>query len=296
MVQLRYSTNQTSIRVGQPVQSQAPSHHPAPMHPNPSSAPVNQHVNIRINSRPVNTLSPTTVNHAATSLPGVSIIVCTNRPSFIDRVMANYSRQTYPIKELIVILNNNSMSPEEWWSKSPGGFDIRIFQQDESKSLGECLNFGVEQCSYDYIAKFDDDDYYGPNYLIHQMQAMIAADADLTGKATWYLYFERSNTLAVFIRHPENSYVNYVTGATLLVKKEVFNSIRFSSLNAGEDVDFVAVCKEHGLRIYSTDKADFVGIRRAVTSSHTWQEPDEQILTQCRVVAITDNYVSWVDS
>lgn len=214
----------------------------------------------------------------------------------MDRVLDNYSRQNYQEKELIVILNNNSMNIEHWLNRCSALSNVQIYQQDESRSLGECLNAGIEHCRYDYVAKFDDDDYYGPNYLQRQMQAIVSFQADIVGKSTWYLYFEKSNTLAVFSRHPENSFVNYVTGATLLIKKDVFNTIRFSAMNACEDVDFVANCKEHGFRIYSTDRSDFVGIRRALTSSHTWQEADEHILIQCQVVAHTNNYISWANS
>lgn len=297
MVQLRFTNNQTSIRVGQPpeVQPRTNPITPAPVYtPAPAPAPATTRVNIKINHHPVHSAGPEPVEPAV-NLPGVSIIVCTNRPEFMERVIANYTRQAYLEKELIVVLNNNAMNPDHWHSHTAGYSNIHIFQVDESRSLGECLNTGIDHCAYDYVAKFDDDDYYGPNYLTHQMRAMLDNNADVVGKATWYLYFERSNTLALFCRHPENSFVNYVTGATLLIKKEVFNGIRFSAMTVGEDVDFVAVCKEHGLRIYSTDKADFVGIRRALISSHTWQESDEHILAQCQVVANTDNYIRWAN-
>lgn len=294
MVQLRFSSNQTSIKVGQPPQPPVNIAPPSPAYSEP--APANPHVNIRINPRPNHQPAPDPVEPAPAALPGVSIIVCTNRPEFMDRVLANYSRQVYAEKELIVVLNNNSMSLDQWRSQTSGYPNVQIFQQDESRSLGECLNSGIEHCTYDYVAKFDDDDYYGPNYLVRQMRAMIGNNADIVGKATWYLYFEKSSTLAVFFRHPENCFVNYVTGATLLIKKEVFNQIKFSAMTVGEDVDFVAVCKEHGLKIYSTDKADFVGIRRALTSSHTWQESDEHILAQCQVITHTENYIRWANA
>ena len=41
---------------------------------------------------------------------GVSIIVCTNRPQFLDNILQNYYRQRYKVKELIIILNQDSMN------------------------------------------------------------------------------------------------------------------------------------------------------------------------------------------
>lgn len=295
MAHIRINNNQTSIRVGQKPPDQAATNRQA-VYSQSTADPSNTHINIRINPRPNQTMPQSMPIIQQSDLPGVSVLVCTNRPEFIERVFANYSRQTHPEKELIVILNNNSMRLEQWQSQAAGYSNIQIYQQDENKSLGECLNAGIQYCRYDHVAKFDDDDYYGPNYLQRQMQAMVSFHADIVGKATWYLYFENSTTLAVFSRHPENSFVNYVTGATLLIKKDIFNSVQFSAMNVGEDVDFVAVCKEHGFRIYSTDRSDFVGIRRALTSSHTWQESDDHILAQCQVIAHTKNYISWANS
>ena len=40
---------------------------------------------------------------------GVSIIIATMRQEYMDIVFKNYSKQTYPKKELIVILNDDSM-------------------------------------------------------------------------------------------------------------------------------------------------------------------------------------------
>lgn len=296
MVQIRFSTSPTSIKVGQPLPASPAHNDPPPTSPPPIIFPENGHINIRINPRPQHAPPPAPIEPVAPDAPGVSVLVCTNRPEFMERVLANFSRQNYSNKELVVVLNKNSMQPADWYARTAGYSNIRILQQDEHRSLGECLNAGIEQCSYDYVAKFDDDDYYGPHYLQRQMQAMLSANADIVGKATWYLYFERSSTLALFSRHPENAFVNYVTGATLLIKKEIFNSIRFSAMNVGEDVDFVAECKEHGFRIYSTDRSDFVGIRRPLTSSHTWQEADEHILNQCQIVAHTDNYLNWANA
>lgn len=296
MVQIRFSTSATSIKVGQPLPATPAYNDPPHAAPAQPLFPENGHINIRINPRPQHVPPPAVVEPVAPDAPGVSVLVCTNRPDFMERVLANFSRQNYPNKELVVVLNNNSMQPADWYARTAGYSNIHIMQQDEHRSLGECLNNGIEHCTYDYVAKFDDDDYYGPNYLRRQMQAMLSANADIVGKATWYLYFERSSTLALFSRHPENAFVNYVTGATLLIKKEIFGNIRFSAMNVGEDVDFVAECKEHGLRIYSTDRADFVGIRRALTSSHTWQEADEHILNQCQIVAHTNNYLNWVNA
>ena len=82
-----------------------------------------------------------------TLLPGVSVICSTNRPGFMEQVFANYLRQTYLPREFIIVLNNNSMNIEKWRAKAAPYADIRVYQLDENISLGECLNYAIEQAN-----------------------------------------------------------------------------------------------------------------------------------------------------
>ncbi len=61
-------------------------------------------------------------------------------------------------------------------------------------SLGKCLNFAVDKSKYDIIAKFDDDDYYGPKYISDTIKAFESTDAKVVGKTTNFIYFvEKKN-------------------------------------------------------------------------------------------------------
>ena len=128
--------------------------------------------------------------------PGVSIMTCTNRPSRMENVIRSYLRQRYQPKELIIILNNNSMSRKEWQWRVKGYSGIKVFQLDEKVSLGECYNSAVEHASFDYVAKFDDDDYYAPNFLGGEMAAFDYTYADIVGKSA------RSFTSRTFLPWP----------------------------------------------------------------------------------------------
>ena len=73
-----------------------------------------------------------------TQQQGVSIITCSNRPECRDNILANFFRQDFSPKELLIILNSNSMNLREWrmWT---AGFPAAVFQVDESQSQA-CLN------------------------------------------------------------------------------------------------------------------------------------------------------------
>lgn len=51
------------------------------------------------------------------SKPGVSIITCTNQPGFFMNILNNYRIQRYKPKELIIIINKDSINLKEWRKK-----------------------------------------------------------------------------------------------------------------------------------------------------------------------------------
>lgn len=225
---------------------------------------------------------------------GVSVITCTKRPQYRQRLLQNYLRQEHHPKELIVVLHCSSPEFKVW----ARGFDnlagIRVLHTDESLSLGACFNLGVSQARYEYIAKFDDDDYYAPRYLTNAVKASIYAGAELVGKSTRFVYFERTGTLALV--HPgfEFVYVPYVVGATLLIKREVFDKVNFPDLTVGEDSLFQAACLRKGCRISANYCFNYVTIRHKDAASHTFRIDDEEYLKLGRVVARTSDFVPFI--
>ncbi|WML35843.1 glycosyltransferase family A protein [Clostridium sp. OS1-26] len=216
-----------------------------------------------------------------TSQPGVSIIVPTNKSKYINSIFKNYNRLIYPYKELIIILNNDKLNIKDYKMKAEGLKDVRIFQLGENYTLGECLNLGIEQSKYDYISKIDDDDYYGAYYLIDLMNVFKYTDAQITGKATCFIYFQNNNNLGIFLPNYENRYVNHLAGGTILFKKEVFKKVKFRSLNIGEDNYFLNDCSSAGLKIFSSDKYNYVYMRNKNLHEHTWQISQKELLTSC---------------
>jgi len=226
------------------------------------------------------------------SFRGVTIVTCTKRPNYLQNILDNYMRQNFYPKELIIIINNNAISPVLWKQETTRYPNVRVLRMDEKIGQGLCLNYAANQASYDYIAKFDDDDYYSPHYLTHSVNALEKTGAGLVGKASWFLYFENSRTLALFAPGNEDTFVNKVTGATMVIRKSVIQQIRFRNLDAGEDVEFCRDCVRNNIRIYSTNRYNFVGIRRTNIHSHTWQDSEARILQDCQIIAHTDDYQS----
>lgn len=232
-----------------------------------------------------------------TSQAAVSIIVPTNKPKYINNIFKNYARFSYLYKELIVILNNNKLNLKDYKIKAKDLKEVRIFQLDESCTLGECLNFGIEQSKYNYVSKMDDDDYYGSNYLLDLMNVFKYTDAQLIGKTSRFIYFEDNNTLSIREPNHENRYVSRrIGGGTLTFEKEIFEKVKFRSIKShGTDAYFLKDCSDTKIKMFSADKYNYVYMKHKNLDEHTWKISMEKIMKYpIKQVLITTNFIPFV--
>lgn len=227
---------------------------------------------------------------------GVSVITCTNKPAFMNNIFANYKNQTFHKKELIIVLNNNAMNIQNWRKKANAYQHVSIYQLPQSTSLGHCLNFAVKYSKYEYIAKFDDDDFYAPKYLSDSIRLFKTTKADIIGKRSYFTYFEHKHMLMIRFPNQENRFVPLVHGGTFIVKREVFKRVKFADRSIGEDVRFLLDCARKGFRIYSGSRYHYAYIRRPYGKHHTWKVSDNYILKACKFYSYTDNYKTMVQS
>ncbi len=227
---------------------------------------------------------------------GFSVITVTNNELFIDNIFENYNRQILESKELIIILNKNSLNIDKYKSKAKTYSNVRVYRIDEKVSLGYCLNFAVNISEYNIIAKFDDDDYYGSKYLLSSVEAFKQTGAKVIGKASHLVYFQHSKLLAIRDPNRENRYVGFVNGSTLMFKKSVFEKVRFANVSIGEDTQFCKNCIRKGIGIYSSNMYHHVYIRRKSMASHTWKVSDRFLLERfCKPIMRTTDYISYAD-
>ncbi len=229
------------------------------------------------------------------SREGVTIVTCTNKLDYLDNIFANYDRQEYRDKELIIVLNNNLLSIEEWREEARKHPAVTVYQVDEKEGLGDCLNFAIEKAEFDYVAKFDDDDYYAPAYVEDTINAFTYSGADIVGKRSYYVHVEKSGALALMLPGREHCFVKHVGGPTITFRRSVFHKVRFATGKGhGRDVRFLQDCLANGFTIYSADRFNFALIRRASQDLHTWTIADEEFLASAQIIAHTDEYIPHV--
>lgn len=235
------------------------------------------------------------ISNEEASKQKISVICCTNRDNTKSSILNNYLAQTFPNKELIIILNNNQLSIESWKKYFAGYDDISIYKIDQSTSLGNCLNFGVSKSKYPIISKFDDDDYYGKEYLLDSVKPFLYTDAMIVGKYTTYVYFKQHKLLAIRNPKRENRFSYRVEGSTLLFRKSLFNKINFRNKNLGEDIQLCKDCIAIGQKIFSNNKLHHVYIRHGNTHKHTFGISDSMYINLCKKITVTEDYKKYLN-
>ncbi|MNJ51474.1 hypothetical protein D3C77_467790 [compost metagenome] len=123
---------------------------------------------------------------------------------------------------------------------------------------------------------------------------MHKANADIVGKRAHYMYLRGSKTLILRFHQDENRPVTKLPGATLLMKRNVFNKVQFPHQNVGEDDLFCLRSKKQGYKVYSAGRYNFVAVRRKNSSGHTWVISDKKLLSHHKRIPNVQNFKKFV--
>ncbi|MFM9798085.1 glycosyltransferase [Aeromonas dhakensis] len=216
--------------------------------------------------------------------PLVSIVMCTNRPHNIDLMINNFIQQKYDRKELIVIINTSDVDLKSINEKLSKIKNHKLLQMADSFTLGECLNKAVELSSGDVIAKLDDDDIYGSHYITDAVLALEYSGADVVGKDSHLAYVESMDKTFLIRNDKDCRFSDFIIGASLIIRKEVFEKVTFHNKNKGEDSQFLADCKEKNILIYSSDIYNYITIRSKNLDNHTWKIDDQAFVKNAQFI------------
>lgn len=224
----------------------------------------------------------------------ISIITCTMRDHYMEAVFKNYNSQVWEEKELIIVLNKDSMDISKWRKRAQDFPNVSVFQLPEEVTPGECQNYAICRSKYDIIAKFDDDDFYSKYYILEQMKAFKEKNADIVGKRDIYYYLEGDKKLVKTKFNMQNQFVDRVIDSSLMFRKDILDSIKFSKDNLSYDSHFQKECYQKGLKIYSTSRANYTVVRRKDLQSHTWKITDKSIKRMYNVIGEVADFKKYV--
>ncbi|WP_278235354.1 glycosyltransferase [Isoptericola sp. AK164] len=209
----------------------------------------------------------------------VTALVSTNRPHQLDHVLRSVGSQE-GVDVQLALLTHGFTEPEadlRLRAKEAGIQDLVLLQAEQEVPLGACLNRLAGVADGDVVAKMDDDDLYGPQYLSDQLYALDYSAADVVGKQAHYMYLESQDATLLRFADREHRYTDFVMGPTIVARRDLADSVRFAETSTGEDTGFLRGVADAGARIYSADRFNFVQMRSGA-GQHTWTVTDAELL------------------
>ena len=143
--------------------------------------------------------------------------------------------------------------------------------------FGHVLAGASSAANGEWIAKMDDDDWYGKEHISDLLLATSYSDADLVGKGSEFVYLTEENL--TIRRDLGDSEVESRTigGGAMLVKAEIFSEIYgWRELSRGVDVALIDDVVSNGGRVWRTHPFGY--LLRRTKNQHTWEVDDSYFL------------------
>jgi glycosyltransferase involved in cell wall biosynthesis len=203
---------------------------------------------------------PHVIGKSSMTVPRVSIITPTfNRSHYLPLLTKCVLNQTVSDFEWLIL--DDSPQPSRFMQ---GLSDPRIFYEhtDKKTTIGSKRNRLIEKSRADIIAHFDDDDFYGEEYLAKMISAMNESRMDMVKLVGFFLYSKLYKTLGywdlmtklgphwMWSAEPpsivtltdahgpdfKDNHLGY--GFSYLFRKTVWESGPFAEIDFNEDVTF----------------------------------------------------------
>ena len=217
-------------------------------------------------------------------LPTVTVLVATRRPHRLADVVEMLGRQDYPCLEFVVGLHGDGFDRREAEARlSALPHSGRTVSVAADRSLGEVLNAALGAAGGTLVAKFDDDDEYGPEHLWDLVLAAEYSGAAAVGKGSEYVYLADADcTVRRFAGFGERwidpQRQSVAGGATLFRRDALEAAGGWRAMNVGEDKAVVQDIAAQGGKVYRTHGAGYLLVRHG--GDHTWAAADSYFLEQ----------------
>ncbi len=217
-------------------------------------------------------------------LPTVTVLVATRRPHRLADAVRTLKHQTYPHLEVVVGLHGNGFDRRETEIQLAAlPHRGRTVSVAPDRSLGEVLNAALGAANGTLIAKFDDDDEYGPEHLWDLVLAAEYSGAAAVGKGSEYVYLAGTDcTVRRFAGFGErfiDPQRQSVAGGAVLFRRDALEAAGgWRAMDVGEDKAVVQDIAAQGSKVYRTHGAGYLLVRHG--GDHTWDAADSYFLEQ----------------
>ena len=193
----------------------------------------------------------------------------------VERITAIVAAQDHPRVELVLALHGDGFTDSD--PTSLDGLPMVVLRFSADAMFGNVLSEASAAASGEWLAKMDDDDWYGTEPLTDLVTAADYSSADLVGKGSEFVYLE-DDDLTVR-RDLGNSEVESRTlaGGTLLVRSEALRATHgWRGLPRGVDVALINDVVAAQGRVWRTHPFGY--LLRRTGGGHTWRVDDRYFL------------------
>lgn len=208
----------------------------------------------------------------------VSILIPVwNGEQFVDRCFESIVSQTYADFEVIIVDDGSTDKTKDLlsqWKQRDGRFTYYLC---EHKGIVGALNYGLDRCNGEFIARMDIDDEMVPDRLEKQLAYLSkhneydliggAMIDNVTGKMAYHI--PQDGTLKYSLYHPQ------ILHPGLMMRKSSLNRVNLRYIEGTDDYEDVVLFIEaliRGLKLRNT--GDVAVIRHRHDKQVTREKPD----------------------
>lgn len=184
----------------------------------------------------------------------MKIAVCT--PTYNRRWTWEWSKLCFDMQDysdLVWIVIDNSDTPEQSWEISQTHPKVKYTHVEGKRPIGELRNICIQEALFtdaDYIAFWDDDDFYVPHRFSHALNVLAEKDCEYVGCSLLYLLLVRENVIVQVGPYGEN----HSTAASWVIRRSYAEKNRFDDLAVkGEETVFMRNWRTKMATIEPTD-------------------------------------------
>lgn len=208
--------------------------------------------------------------------PAVTITLPTRRPELLDLWTAVIAAQTYRPLQVVVGLHGSHWSAdhEDRISQVLADADVTVVfaRVGDDAVLGDVLNATVARADGDVLVKWDDDDLYSTNHVMDLLRVRHYSGATIVGKAAEFVYLQGADRTIRRDQGPVELFSPTLAGGTLAIdRRDIVEVGGWGPLRQGVDAGIISRVRRSGGTSYRTAGFGYLMIRRANSSSHTWQ-------------------------
>ncbi|MFD0665722.1 glycosyltransferase [Thermocatellispora tengchongensis] len=204
----------------------------------------------------------------------VTVVMSSMRPHLLGGALRQIARQRHVQVEVVLGLHGVAQTDERV-RRAVAGFPLplTVVEAPAATPFGELLHRAAERAGGDHLAKWDDDDWYGPEHLADLLLAKTYSGADVVGTAAEFFYLEPLKATVRRTDYTSEVWSDHVAGGTILLGAAAYRDCGgFALLDRGVDADLLKRIHAEGGRIYRTHGLGYV-LRRSHEGEHTWRLP-----------------------